>query len=1126
MELYHLPGAVNVLADVLSRAIADNLNNKMPKEHPISKQWAKVLPPIPENFGVDHGTLYKFLTRPLQTEPQDTYNRELRKLMEPKSVFTMYKESQSQTPEQKFHSAQVLLHQWFSEYAKKHREPEPHVAQLFHAKMQLDLQTQQICMEKIQDIMEKLYSDIKSTPLYKTLQKNLQEVSERYLLCLKNPLTESLLGKLKESQKKLLSTSQLITNTELENQTNTVLKINFINAVSDKEPESSNPIVYYSLHPEAKILPKICNASNGLDIPLQEDVHFTPYEIKKVNLKIKFQFPRNHCALLMNKSSARTKYDINVQLGLIDVGYHDYVIAVLQNMRDKPNILYSCTAVAQLLLLPAKIPEFRDEWPHTDSERGSFGSTGQDFAQKISTNYMQYISNLENLLHAERASIGNCQFSLIQKSYESCPLMEIKAALSPECIKINNMKIHLIQDGHDNTQEIYDFQELENYTLDKISPYIMTRLPSYQVTLGSKETSTQETNTAEKENETRLFPKHYTVPITSDDLSQLLAADLLMNKKLTLDTLIYLQNSDPHIAYLKDAMLNSKPIRKFSLKKGVICKTSKNAAGVENLVIYLPSVLLYPVMVYIHKYFLHCSKSQTLVQFQEMYFHPQEKKAALKISNACLVCALSRNPEYRLIPVGKERTINPTKPRQAISMDILYMPRSAKGHTHALLIADLFSMYLSFYPLKSKTSGAIASALRLYISTQGVPKVVYSDNDPSFRDEVETLLTSYSIQHCTGYPYNQQNNSVEAQVRKFKNAARAAILDNPLTNHTEWCNLFPLVIVRLNSMVSKYGASRELIHFQDILETQLPLITEFKCHEELQKDIEFGAKKFKKIIGKFMANKAQSKHMYKKGIATPYLLHELVMRKVHNPATALHPTFAGPVRILEIHPQGALIKDTRTGEIMSAHYKNLRKLTADEFLTLLPNNFDADILKNMGMYRYNKNHLPDPIEQTLSTEDKEYMENLMQKENTEENKEDDLHKKDVTFSGKNERILRSGKKISINTYTLPPKYKDQAIYSFWSYTYENKKRNKTNSCLTRSLTTDRTPNADMEQYFEEDCYLFYSTTRKIPRPEDHYKSKYRSSFNSPLPGYLYIKMDTAPKSAKKVRFDQIIVKFY
>jgi hypothetical protein len=263
VELYHLPGAVNVLADVLSRAIADNLNNKLPKEHPISKQWAKVLPPIPDNFGVDHETLYKFLTRPLQSEPQDLNDRTLRKLMEPKSVFSMYKESQSQTPEQKFHSSQVLLHQWLSDYARKHSKPEEHVAALFHAKMELDLQTQQICMDKIEEIMNKFYEDIKGTPLYRTLQKNLKEVSERYLLCLKNPLTESLLGKLQESQQHLLETAQIITDTELRKRTEKELKINYINAIENNSKKHKQPLVYYSLHPEAKILPKICNDSNG-----------------------------------------------------------------------------------------------------------------------------------------------------------------------------------------------------------------------------------------------------------------------------------------------------------------------------------------------------------------------------------------------------------------------------------------------------------------------------------------------------------------------------------------------------------------------------------------------------------------------------------------------------------------------------------------------------------------------------------------------------------------------------------------------------------------------------------------------------------------------------------------------
>ena len=86
----------------------------------------------------------------------------------------------------------------------------------------------------------------------------------------------------------------------------------------------------YNLHPTAELSPKICLQSNGLDIPLQKDEIFAPYELKKVDLKIRFQFPKNHCALLINKSSARLKYEVNVQLGLIDIGYHNYVAAVIQ----------------------------------------------------------------------------------------------------------------------------------------------------------------------------------------------------------------------------------------------------------------------------------------------------------------------------------------------------------------------------------------------------------------------------------------------------------------------------------------------------------------------------------------------------------------------------------------------------------------------------------------------------------------------------------------------------------------------------------------------------------------------------------------------------------------------------
>ncbi len=43
--------------------------------------------------------------------------------------------------------------------------------------------------------------------------------------------------------------------------------------------------------------------------------------------------------------------------------------------------------------------------------------------------------------------------------------------------------------------------------------------------------------------------------------------------------------------------------------------------------IYVPSVLLYPIVVYIHKHFLHPSNSQMILEFSNLYYHPQATTA-------------------------------------------------------------------------------------------------------------------------------------------------------------------------------------------------------------------------------------------------------------------------------------------------------------------------------------------------------------------------------------------------------------------------------------------------------------------------------------------------------------------
>jgi hypothetical protein len=119
VEIYHLPGTVNVLADIMSRAVNDNISCGLPREHPVSKEWAKVLPPLTDNFYVTRDALFEFLSKELKPEANDLGDRKHRSLMEPKPIQELYDMAQKVTPEEKYYSAIRLLDQWNDEYIKK-----------------------------------------------------------------------------------------------------------------------------------------------------------------------------------------------------------------------------------------------------------------------------------------------------------------------------------------------------------------------------------------------------------------------------------------------------------------------------------------------------------------------------------------------------------------------------------------------------------------------------------------------------------------------------------------------------------------------------------------------------------------------------------------------------------------------------------------------------------------------------------------------------------------------------------------------------------------------------------------------------------------------------------------------
>jgi len=112
-------------------------------------------------------------------------------------------------------------------------------------------------------------------------------------------------------------------------------------------------------------------------------------------------------------------------------------------------------------------------------------------------------------------------FSIKPSRNERCPLLDIYNELNPEFIKVNNMKVQLLQTSVEKTQQIVKSQEFENKLLSKVSPSTLECLPIFQVNVGKNgdqapphATEDTEIDKQEMLNDPSIIPPHYHIPLS------------------------------------------------------------------------------------------------------------------------------------------------------------------------------------------------------------------------------------------------------------------------------------------------------------------------------------------------------------------------------------------------------------------------------------------------------------------------------------------------------------------------------------------------------------------------------------------------------------------------------------
>jgi hypothetical protein len=99
----------------------------------------------------------------------------------------------------------------------------------------------------------------------------------------------------------------------------------------------------------------------------------------------------------------------------------------------------------------------------------------------------------------------------------------------------------------------------------------------------------------------------------SNKTQAMLAADLMQNNRLSLETLIKLQSEEEAINKIKENLVgNPSAYYTFILKSGLVCKSfTVHHIGVTHLGLYVPTMILRAIIQYIHRRSLHTSVTQT-----------------------------------------------------------------------------------------------------------------------------------------------------------------------------------------------------------------------------------------------------------------------------------------------------------------------------------------------------------------------------------------------------------------------------------------------------------------------------------------------------------------------------------
>lgn len=165
----------------------------------------------------------------------------------------------------------------------------------------------------------------------------------------------------------------------------------------------------------------------------------------------------------------------------------------------------------------------------------------------------------------------------------------------------------------------------------------------------------------------------------------------------------------------------------------------------------------------------HLGIFKTRNRVARLYYWPKMNADIIKYVRKCPTCLAHKADQNRPAGVMGQRTA--TRPWQIICMDLMGpFPISSKRNRFLLVVADIFTKFVLFFPLTTATSAAVTRHIENDVFLLfGVPQYIICDNGKQFISEsFRKMVGSYASKIVFNAYYHPQANPTERVNRVIK----------------------------------------------------------------------------------------------------------------------------------------------------------------------------------------------------------------------------------------------------------------------------------------------------------------------------------------------------------------------